>query len=68
MTQVIAVQMQQIQKVSMLVAAGSAIKADTKPEKAILSHLQQATEHYTAEKNLMSVIHHKCSTMANLEP
>lgn len=61
--------MQQIQrgkKISMPVAAGPAIKADTKPEKAILSHPKQATEHYmtiSCQRCIMSMIHHKCSTM-----
>ena len=67
MPQDIAVQIQQIQrekKVSILAAAGSAIKADTKPKKVILSHPQQATEHYTAKKNLVSMLQHKCNTMA----
>lgn len=67
MLQVIAVQMQQIQrgeKLSISVAAGSPIKADTKPGEVISSHPQQAPEQYTAKENLRPMLHYKYSTMA----
>ena len=67
MPQVIAVQIQQIQreeKVNILVAAGSPIKADTKPEEVISSHPQQVTKRYTAEENFRPTLHNKCRTMA----
>lgn len=67
MPQVIALQTQQIQrgeKVSVPVAAGSAMKADAQIEKVILSYSQPATEHYAAKKSLRSMLHHKYSTTA----
>lgn len=67
MPQVTTVQMQQIQrgeKVSIPVAAGSAMKADAQIEKVILSYPQQATEHYIAKKSLRSMLHYKYSTIA----
>lgn len=51
----IAVQMKQIQrgeKLSIPVAAGSPIKADTKHEEVISSYPQQATEQHTAKEKL----------------
>lgn len=56
-------QIQREEKVNVLVAAGSPIKADTKPEEVISSHPEQVTKHYTAEENLRSTLHNKCHTM-----
>lgn len=67
MPQVIAVQMWQIQraeKISTPIAAGSPIKAYTKPEEVISSHPGKATERYTVEENLKPMQHYEYSTIA----